>query len=236
MRDVYKNCFCNIAATAAAESENGGGLFVKRDPILITPLQVNFQWMNHSGPYYCFRTQLWQDDVEKSRLNKRAWVLQERCLSPRTIYFGRQLFWECRELCGCETYPRGKEWTPHALDGKEKSVKGRFDNIEGGQLGHAKWESVVVDYMGCGLTMPRDKLVAISGMAREMQALSGDVYLAGLWRKDLYPTILWHGVKGTRGGKVALMNNTLGSDHPQIFRPKTYRGISHSLMTCKKVG
>jgi hypothetical protein len=195
MRDVYRNYFCNIAATAAAESVNGPNLFIDRDPILITPLQVQFRWMNHKGPYYCFRTHLWKDNVEDTRLNKRAWVLQGRYLSPCTIYCGRQLSWECRELCACETYPRGKEWSSYHIDGKERSFKACFDDLGGDSPDYKTWTSVVNKYTDCGLTMERDKLVAISGMAKEMQALFSDTYLACLWRKHLYPNMLWHGVK-----------------------------------------
>jgi len=37
-----------------------------------------------------------------------------------------------------------------------------------------------MDYTGRSMTQPRDKLVALSGVAKEMHVLSGDTYLAGL--------------------------------------------------------
>ena len=41
-------------------------------------------------------------------LNQRAWVLQERVLSPRILHFAsNQIFWECQSHSGCESYPLG---------------------------------------------------------------------------------------------------------------------------------
>jgi hypothetical protein len=36
-------------------------------------------------------------DPEKP-LNRRAWVMQEHLLAPRTIHFADQIVWECREM------------------------------------------------------------------------------------------------------------------------------------------
>ncbi len=49
-------------------------------------------------------------DVEQSELNQRGWVLQERALSRRTIYFTeRQSYWECGGGVRCETMTRMKK-------------------------------------------------------------------------------------------------------------------------------
>lgn len=43
-------------------------------------------------------------DVENSILSSRGWVLQERALSRRTIYFtSTQVYWECGNGVICET-------------------------------------------------------------------------------------------------------------------------------------
>jgi len=40
---------------------------------------------------------------ERSRLSRRAWVMQERLLSPRTLHFtAAELAWECNEQVRCE--------------------------------------------------------------------------------------------------------------------------------------
>jgi hypothetical protein len=43
-------------------------------------------------------------DLEEGELNQRAWVLQERALSPRTIHFtAGQTYWECGSVIRCES-------------------------------------------------------------------------------------------------------------------------------------
>jgi hypothetical protein len=45
-----------------------------------------------------------QLDVIEGHLNKRGWVLQERALARRTIYFAeKQTYWECGQGIRCET-------------------------------------------------------------------------------------------------------------------------------------
>ena len=64
-------------------------------------------------------------EIEKTELNRRGWVLQERYMSPRTVYFGReQLFWECRQFQACESMPSG-------LQSSTVTPKAWFDNAEG---------------------------------------------------------------------------------------------------------
>lgn len=60
------------------------------------------------------------------------------------------------------------------------------------------WSSIVGRYSSCGLAFPtRDKLVAISGLARRCG--NPDNYLAGLWRSTLPWQLLWR----ARGGQKA---------------------------------
>jgi hypothetical protein len=57
------------------------------------------------NPFYvCEAIDDFQHDVIDGRLNKRGWVLQERALARRTIYFTEnQTYWECGEGVRCET-------------------------------------------------------------------------------------------------------------------------------------
>ncbi len=56
------------------------------------------------------------------------------------------------------------------------------------------WKALVDAYSGFGLTAPeKDKLVAISGLARRIGR--ADDYLAGLWREFLPEQLLWHTVE-----------------------------------------
>ena len=115
-----------------------------------------------------FRGDLWKHSVDSSPLSRRAWVLQERLLSPRTLHYTKtQVFWECRESKACESsphpspklriHPLRTHWYPnskHELFGL---------NVE--PL-YRHWPDIIEKYTDTLLTKPEDKLVAISGLAR----------------------------------------------------------------------
>ncbi len=91
MKDVYKHAFCNIAAP-----DGRSGCFVEKDPQLSKVRRV--QPENDSTLYDLVADELWLHNVDKAPLNTRAWVVQERYLSPRILHCSRQqLFWECCE-------------------------------------------------------------------------------------------------------------------------------------------
>lgn len=95
MSNIYKYSFCNIAASAAADDH--GGLFFDRDPFLALPTRVNLNNIRISSPdvspvfdqsegrgqnsrdglYDLYWDDYWMDDIYKSPLSHRAWVLQE---------------------------------------------------------------------------------------------------------------------------------------------------------------
>lgn len=54
------------------------------------------------------------------------------------------------------------------------------------------WSRTVERYMGCDMSFPSDKLIAIAGLAEKMQATTKEPYLAGLWHNDfLAQSLLW---------------------------------------------
>lgn len=91
MEQVFSSAYCTLAASCARGVNDG---FLKLPPerhgvTLLNP--------HNSSLYYLYEA---IDDfhlhVDQSKLNMRGWVLQERALSRRTIYFTEtQLYWEC---------------------------------------------------------------------------------------------------------------------------------------------
>ncbi|KAJ9655525.1 hypothetical protein H2198_005616 [Neophaeococcomyces mojaviensis] len=217
MGEVYKYALCNIAATAAPDSTYG--CFRNKSGHSATGCSL---WIDceglPNGVFHCLPEDLWEDKISSAPLNRRAWVVQERLLSPRILHFGAdQLYFECCETSACETCPAGLEGDIAPTSKKlELSLcplpyKLAFDFRRSGEQSddhllkflHA-WSEVVTTYSEGKLTREEDKLVALSGLAKEMKSrFCGDIeYLAGLWRQDLAAQLLWSVI--SKGRKYSL--------------------------------
>lgn len=200
MASIYSGGYINIAANAAVHSD--GGLFTLRRPLEISPCMMYVSnILRHWQKEPCA---VWVEDpnrryIADSPLNKRAWVLQERLLSPRTVHFtGTKIFWECPTHIASEIDPQGY-FEVHQESGltqgwsmpsswHEVSVESqRADCLE-------KWKNAVNLYSSGNLTYESDKLVAIAGIARYMHSFWPDPttrYLAGLWSHNLVFSLAW---------------------------------------------
>lgn len=217
MGDVYKGALCNIAASGSSDSS--GGCFYEREPRLIEPCIITTEYTDYSNDEYHIR-QCTTDYLENNLhdhqpLFGRGWVVQERVLPPRVLHFGqKQVFWECRTEDASETYPLGvppdmyrpsycikRPWplTSNIRALIQTSTRD-FEMLSRDLYNY--WGKIVQAYSQCDLTRKEDKLVAISGLAREVYlALGGhDEYLAGLWRRDILSQLLWyHGAYSPNG-------------------------------------
>jgi hypothetical protein len=199
MGDVYKYGYCNIAATGANDVLEG--CYFDREHLIVKPLMVDIAWKLHEklwGPgRYCLSRQFdeWAGGVGGAPLNEHAWVLQERVLSPRTIYFGsNQIFWEC--CCGyaSETWPVGPQRFTKSAALKVRHARLSKDILEMELSLRAThllfntlhyWRLVVELYSGTRLTLETDRPIALSGIAQSVQAAIESEYLAGLWNQKL---------------------------------------------------
>ena len=201
MGQVYENSLCNIAATGASNDE--GGCFKDRDVSLLHRCTIKSEWDNQDNvTWEIIDSDFWYARVDKAPLNKRGWVMQERWLSSRVLHYGwDQILWECSEFDACETYPGGLPKPLHdarsgfKLDPELMALRYQQQDdstVSDMDLWHrSTWLSIVSRYSVTSLTKKEDKLVAISGIAKRMQDLLDDEYLAGLWRKDLPCQLLW---------------------------------------------
>jgi hypothetical protein len=191
MGDIYKNAACTIAASGAANGDVG--CFFERDQTLLAPRKVPGRNTKDGKIMSCIDPCIWLDHIENGPLNLRGWVLQEMFLSPRTIHFGQQqIFYTCREVEACEVYPHGIP--------PEVGIKKGDLHMASNQLYESSsdynwymeiWSKVVKEYSSRLLTKGEDKLVALSGLAKEIESRTGDDYLAGLWRRSLPTSLLW---------------------------------------------
>jgi hypothetical protein len=168
------------------------GMFSFRNPEVIKPLQIS---MPSSGnvQHTIVDQERWSDYVKMSPLGGRAWVFQERLLSPRILHFGvDEIFWECSSSRASETFPGGEPVVEKMeLGAKETPVRAQSDVSDNEDILNL-WLDVVEAYTKCDLTYPSDKLFALAGLAKHFKSKFGLVdYMAGLWRTRLETQLLW---------------------------------------------
>lgn len=218
MKGVYKNALVTIAATGAKNSTVG--LFFDRNVDLALPVFINIAWVGlPRGVYKVYDGLLWSQNISEAPLSKRAWVVQERLLSRRTVHFGQsQVAWECQESRACETFP----------DTLPSNVMGGADDISLRTLFHhyrstlasMAWPRIAEDFASRRLTKEADKCVAISGIAEEIHDSIGDRYIAGMWQSCLVPQMCWSIFPGIND-----------CDDIIARRPSTYRAPSWSWLS-----
>ncbi|KAL9592021.1 MAG: hypothetical protein Q9179_007137 [Wetmoreana sp. 5 TL-2023] len=99
-------------------------------------------------------------------------------------------------------------------DGKELQSRGDSRSSPNLHAYHV-WKKIVTAYTAGELTVASDKLVAISGLAKNMQISLQDEYLAGLWKGTLASDLLW---KVNRGKQA----NGLLSTRAAQYRAPTW--------------
>jgi hypothetical protein len=213
MNKVYLHSYCNISAADAEDSTKG--LFRARRLQLYGSMSVDVNlegFESDSGLRKCIMTDafLWLRNVADALLNRRGWVLQERLLSPRILHFCRdEIFWECREHAACESDPKGSSSVYKLMSYVfiklwETGNHGMLELRR--QVPHTPWlhfwyRVVVVLYSHMELSIPSDKLVALSGIAKHVMPRMSSTYVAGMWQERLERSLLWtvlHNATSTR--------------------------------------
>ncbi|KAH7371476.1 heterokaryon incompatibility protein-domain-containing protein [Cadophora sp. MPI-SDFR-AT-0126] len=188
MEKVYSNAMLNLGATAGRDGSHGLYHSMPRIPGPQRFL-MPFQGANRTEiqrPYCIYDFLMWKKELGDSPLASRAWIVQERFLSPRTLHFGARLMWECSVLDANQNFPCG---IPSLIGNKgifKTSIKKQTSSLIN------TWANLVELYSAAQLTNIEDKLIAISGVARRLSSISGDSeYWAGHWKKSLPFTLLW---------------------------------------------
>ncbi|OAA54558.1 Ankyrin repeat-containing domain protein [Niveomyces insectorum RCEF 264] len=203
MSNIYTKALLTIVAEASPDSRNGifAAANAKRPP---RPMQIPCvdEHGSRIGTIYpAAATPRWfmaEDSADNHMyrpgpVTTRAWTFQEDILSPRVLRFaGDQLSWTC-----LTTYH--KESDPVRFNGGDvvyspKSFR-RKDMIKAGTPGARTptqfWYAMVERYNRRALTFEKDKLPAISGIAREVGAITKQTYKAGLWLEDIHMGLRW---------------------------------------------
>ncbi|KAH8645956.1 heterokaryon incompatibility protein-domain-containing protein, partial [Tricladium varicosporioides] len=211
MQKVYASSYCSIAASDADDPSKG--CFFDRCPEVVTPWKRMIKDGEDSDE------DRKGDEYSSTSLYGRGWVLQESILAPRILHCSnRQLYWECPSNVCCETFPTGlleQFWVMDDLfqmrrllaapaagyarlhhGPKSPQTGGSSDHSEEETadapmpLSHQTWLCTVEIYTRCQLTYPKDKLIAISGIAGVFHPSLG-TYCLGLWKDHLSMGLLW---------------------------------------------
>ncbi|KAJ9613324.1 hypothetical protein H2200_003266 [Cladophialophora chaetospira] len=195
MGHIYANAAFTIAAQGASSAEIG--LFPPKGPFELTPRSCPLFVDGHSPSVWVkAEPPEWVASVGESALQQRGWVLQERLMSTRLIHFTQHtIFWECAELCASEFEPDKTDigglqtlsvLLPPTSD-QEVPAEVKENTM-------SAWIGIVEDYTRRNLTVVTDKFPAISAIAERVALLTGDEYIAGLWKSRLLDDLLWTGL------------------------------------------
>ncbi|KAG4438505.1 hypothetical protein IFR05_006028 [Cadophora sp. M221] len=199
MLSIYENSHITIAATASGGSSEG--LFHDVPPALL-----GFQIMQGSETHdgIIIRVEPEHGDrYEKMGppttlpLMTRGWVFQERLVPPRTINFtDKEIVWECREMGICQCHLGNSALPTKTSKQRHYSALRDPPGNYGQEITGAEkeWFNAIEKYSCLQLTYYSDRLIAISGIAKQFAMTQGAIlgeYFGGVWSNSLPIALLW---------------------------------------------
>ncbi|KAK2737455.1 heterokaryon incompatibility protein [Colletotrichum kahawae] len=183
MEEVFSCAYVTISAVSAKSSLAG---FLGERP---SRACVRFQADGKQPLYVCPAIDDFHRDVELGEISKRGWVLQERALSRRTIYYtSTQVYWECGAGVRCETLRRlynsksaflGDANFPHSAlnhykDGRQMLIQDLYERYSALEFSYAS-----------------DRAVAILGLQKRLARAFETRATYGLFATYLRRGLLW---------------------------------------------
>ncbi|KAK8052489.1 hypothetical protein PG993_003874 [Apiospora rasikravindrae] len=206
---VYNNSVLTIAALKSSGSHEG--CFTDaRNPLRLRPCVSDKLGVSVSSWDF---GRLWEVEVNSSGygaspLHSRAWVVQERYSAPRTLLYGANgIYWECRCAQASEAHYCDVAWDDEANKKTwlQRLEIGSTDDAQQHSNGTATKKSAVVSwkdhwigllktYSSCQLTQSTDKIIAVTGLIKEIERRSKAKprCILGLWDYDLPGMVLWY--------------------------------------------
>ncbi|CAO2653752.1 Nn.00g031630.m01.CDS01 [Neocucurbitaria sp. VM-36] len=167
MEEVFSGAHCVLAASRASDQRDGFlGSRAQREYLTI-------QRGNEKPFYICKPIDKFSQDVIDGPLNKRGWVLQERALARRTIYFTEnQTYFECGDGVRCETLARMRNNMANFLGDPQfpnKAMRAnRAEKI-------AYFQGLYKQYSRLNFTRYEDRPIAIAGLEKRLQKAFGTI-------------------------------------------------------------
>ena len=238
MTSIYGNATVTIAAARSSSATEG--FLEERFPGPREGAIVSYRCID--GELGFITLVKLDNDVFESvePIDERGWTLQERLLSSRIIEFGsRQTKWICPTTrssgFSLEGFTDGwkrdvnfsSKRKTEALDLENiRTTKSTIDfygrprnsQFEEYLKTMQHWENICETFAERALTFSSDRAVAISGIAQIFAELSGDQYIAGLWKSCFHSGLLWK-----------IERNVLSPKN--MLQPTTYQGPSWSWLS-----
>ncbi|KAL9105301.1 MAG: hypothetical protein Q9227_009496 [Pyrenula ochraceoflavens] len=151
----------------------------------------------------------------KDPISHRGWCLQESILSPRVVYYDRlRPIWRCNgcvEVDGGPEVERGilpqyqRKLNSAILESRRRELSINLQGEASKDISynqdmdrttilkdiHRCWQRTLEEYTMRELSFDHDKFRAIGGIATEIAKLTGDHYMAGLWRRTCLHDLMW---------------------------------------------
>ena len=189
MGRIYKNAAVTIAAASTPSVHEG---FLKDRPIPSTEFPVGI-WDNSR---LNFKIRIHQNILEAPNepLDCRGWTFQESLLSPRILYYGsKDLVWKCQSktfqavLPSHDLYSTSPLWSdvhrlPSAIFDVHSETPLSIPDF---------WSRIQNTYSRRKLGLVEDRYRALGGIVEEIQRVSGDTYIAGVWKNNIVKTLAW---------------------------------------------
>ena len=133
--------------------------------------------------------------LQESCLERRVWCYQEDLLSSRKLYYCRdQLYWCCDHLAASEDRLLEPTRTPYRNDYLNAVGLSLDPHVPSHAIQMCSYWYVYLigtRYRARGTTHERDRLIAVSGLAKRVGAATKSRYLAGLWQSSVIEGLLW---------------------------------------------
>ncbi|CZR63019.1 uncharacterized protein PAC_12916 [Phialocephala subalpina] len=220
---VFRNSYVSIAAEAATDSSSG---FLIPGPETWTKSCPGKE-SDTDTVHIRLRPERAKTEIShnrkrghRSKLSTRGWVLQERLLAPRTLFFATDdMAWGCMSQECCECTIASTSDAPF------------FDKLRAGS--RHTWIELVTEFTTRDLTVSTDRLAAIAGLAAARDTLiDGTSYICGLWRSDLLRQLMWHHSIGyERPGRTSQRHSSYIAptwSWASITGTVDYRGLTNS--------
>ncbi|KAI9683734.1 MAG: hypothetical protein M1822_005924 [Bathelium mastoideum] len=184
MQEVFSGAYFIMAACSAKNATDG--FLQERKP----------QYVKMGEVFISAVTNDFERHVLNSPLSRRGWVLQERALARRTIFFTKtQMYWECGDGIRCEALAKMKnDMVAFLGDANFPSYTIGPKRTAGEQI--ELFLGLFQDYTRLEFSHPEDRPFAIDGLMQRLNGTLKTKSLAGLFESFWGRCLLWQRADG----------------------------------------